>query len=52
LTTRRGSTCGAGDSLTSAQTAADAGPTIPQAGVAFALVKDIDMEYAEVVAER
>lgn len=37
------------DSLDSAQAAVAAAPTIPQAGAAFSLTKDLTVEFAEVV---
>ena len=37
------------DSLANAQAAAAQGPTIPQAGAAFSLIKSLAVEYAEVL---
>ena len=37
------------DSLANAQAAAAQGPTIPQAGAAFAVTKSLAVEYAEIL---
>ena len=40
------------DSLARAQAAIEGAPTLPEAGVAFSLIKDVTADFAEIVDER